>query len=462
MVRPVRLVVLLAVVLSAVVALAAPGSASARLTPAGERLHVVVVDRISDATWAELAHRGAVGLLRPSYGPTTNRRRALAELVRGTEVNARLGGVPAGKPLINTNKARVYPELQDVHRRPVAAARQADVERPALPHRRHRRRLPRAAHVAHHAHSRPRLGRRHRADHVAGTPDDDALLDTVEGRDRPAVPARPRDRLEQPAQVRRPLHPRGSAACPCAARPPRGDHGDPGRAARQPRSRDGAGLERGTAVRRALRGNGAPGVRPRAQVSQRVGAPCALRRRGRPLRLRDGHAAGVAGGEPVRADAELAVLGDRQPDRDAAARAAPRGGVPRAKALRDRGLRRVRRLRARGDDGQPAGLRRRRCDRARHRARGARGAAVQARSARLRRSARVRGGRRALDRLAGARPPGPEPLAQRVRRPRRGAGLVAREPGAALVRARAARMADGRSSSVRARCRLHALVALRT
>src|SRR3954452_586619 len=109
MVRPVRLVALLGVLLSAVVALAAPGSASARLTPAGESLHVVVVDRISDATWAELAHRGAVGLLRPGYGPTTNRRRALAELVRGAEVNARLGGVPKGKPLIDARKASVFP-----------------------------------------------------------------------------------------------------------------------------------------------------------------------------------------------------------------------------------------------------------------------------------------------------------------------------------------------------------------
>src|SRR3954468_17217415 len=78
MVRPVRLVALLGVLLSAVVALAAPGSASARLTPAGESLHVVVVDRISDATWAELAHRGAGGLLRPSYGPSTNPLRAPA------------------------------------------------------------------------------------------------------------------------------------------------------------------------------------------------------------------------------------------------------------------------------------------------------------------------------------------------------------------------------------------------
>ena len=109
MVRPVRLVVLLAVLLSAGVALAAPVTASARNTPRGEIRHVVIVDRMSDATFALLARRGAVGLLRPAYGPTTNRRRALAELVRGTEVSARLGGVPKGKPQINTNKAPVYP-----------------------------------------------------------------------------------------------------------------------------------------------------------------------------------------------------------------------------------------------------------------------------------------------------------------------------------------------------------------
>lgn len=109
MVRPIRLLALLGF-LSVVAALAAPGTASARNTPRGESFQagVVVVDRISDATFARLAHRGAVGLLRPGYGPTTNRRRALAELVRGTEVNARLGGVPAGTPLINTNKASVY------------------------------------------------------------------------------------------------------------------------------------------------------------------------------------------------------------------------------------------------------------------------------------------------------------------------------------------------------------------
>jgi hypothetical protein len=108
MVRPVRLVALLAVLLSAGVALAAPGPAAARVTPRGEGLHVVVVDRMSDATFKLLAERGAVGLLRPGYGPTTNRRRALAELVRGTEVNARLGGVPRGKPLINVHGVAAF------------------------------------------------------------------------------------------------------------------------------------------------------------------------------------------------------------------------------------------------------------------------------------------------------------------------------------------------------------------
>jgi hypothetical protein len=115
MVRPVRLVVLLAVLLSVGVALAAPGSASARVTPRGEKLRsgVIVVDRMSDATFRLLATRGAVGLLRPGFGPTTNRRRALAELVRGTEVNARLGGVPRGRPLLNVHNATVYTNCRE-------------------------------------------------------------------------------------------------------------------------------------------------------------------------------------------------------------------------------------------------------------------------------------------------------------------------------------------------------------
>jgi hypothetical protein len=112
MVRPVRLVALLGVLLAVCVALAVPGTASARNQQPGAPFSVVVVGRMSDATFKLLAERGAVGLVRPGYGPTTNRRRALAELVRGTEVNARLGGVPTGKPLINANKVRVFPNCK--------------------------------------------------------------------------------------------------------------------------------------------------------------------------------------------------------------------------------------------------------------------------------------------------------------------------------------------------------------
>lgn len=109
MVRSVRFLLLLTVLLAVSVALVAPGSADARMRPLGAPFRVFVLDRISNATFASLAERGAVGLLRPGYGPTTNRRRALAELVRGTEVNERLGGVPKGDPLIDVSKARVFP-----------------------------------------------------------------------------------------------------------------------------------------------------------------------------------------------------------------------------------------------------------------------------------------------------------------------------------------------------------------
>jgi hypothetical protein len=105
MVRPGRLVPLLATLVAVAVALVAPGTASARQQPIGAQFRVVVLNRITDSTFASLARRGAVGLMRPGVGPTTNRRRALAELVRGAEVNARLGGVPPGKPLIDTDKA---------------------------------------------------------------------------------------------------------------------------------------------------------------------------------------------------------------------------------------------------------------------------------------------------------------------------------------------------------------------
>jgi hypothetical protein len=109
MVRPVRVLPLLAMLVAAGVALVAPSPAAARNE--GQQaapFTVVVVDRMSHATFELLAKRGAVGLLRPSYGPTTNRRRALAELVRGAETNARLGGVPKGRRLVDANKIPIF------------------------------------------------------------------------------------------------------------------------------------------------------------------------------------------------------------------------------------------------------------------------------------------------------------------------------------------------------------------
>ena len=109
MVRRVCLLSLLAVLVATSVALGSPGTAAARNRPPGAPFRLYVLDRIDHPTFTVLARRGAVGLMRPGYGPTTNRRRALAELVRGAEVNARLGGVPTGKPLINASKAHAFP-----------------------------------------------------------------------------------------------------------------------------------------------------------------------------------------------------------------------------------------------------------------------------------------------------------------------------------------------------------------
>lgn len=111
MIRPTGLLRVFAIA-SAVCAsavLAVPGSAAARVSPTGAQFQVIVLNRLSAGTFALLAQRGAVGLLRPGYGPTTNRRHALAELVRGAEVNARLGGVPAGDPLFDVKRASVFP-----------------------------------------------------------------------------------------------------------------------------------------------------------------------------------------------------------------------------------------------------------------------------------------------------------------------------------------------------------------
>jgi hypothetical protein len=85
---------LVAVVLGTALLVAPPAEAGTG------RFRVVVEDHWSWGQFANFARRGAVGLLVPGVGPTTNRRRALAELERGAEVNANLGGVPRGPRLV--------------------------------------------------------------------------------------------------------------------------------------------------------------------------------------------------------------------------------------------------------------------------------------------------------------------------------------------------------------------------
>ena len=101
----VRLVIPLVVL----AALAAAGPAAAKTVPSQPPFRVLIFDQLSHSQFHYLAKRGAAGLLVPGVGPTTNRRQALAEMLRGAEVNARLGGVPAGPRLITATAATGYP-----------------------------------------------------------------------------------------------------------------------------------------------------------------------------------------------------------------------------------------------------------------------------------------------------------------------------------------------------------------
>ena len=83
--------------------------AAARTVPGSPPFAVVVVQHLGSGQLQRLAATGAVGLLVPEIGPTTNRRQSLAELERGTEVNARLGGVPGGPRLILPSFASSVP-----------------------------------------------------------------------------------------------------------------------------------------------------------------------------------------------------------------------------------------------------------------------------------------------------------------------------------------------------------------
>lgn len=77
--------------------------------PPQQPLEILVVSKLTDASLAQLARRGAVGLLVPGVGPTTSRRQALAALVRGVVRNARLGGVATGPVLVEVSAATDVP-----------------------------------------------------------------------------------------------------------------------------------------------------------------------------------------------------------------------------------------------------------------------------------------------------------------------------------------------------------------
>ncbi|HKI92091.1 MAG TPA: hypothetical protein VJ986_07300 [Gaiellaceae bacterium] len=94
--------------------LLAAAPAGAKTVPGQPPFRVLVLDHLNRAQFDQLARRGAVGLLVPGVGPTTNRRQSLAELVRGAEVNARMGGVPSGPRLVDPMHATGTPTGPDV------------------------------------------------------------------------------------------------------------------------------------------------------------------------------------------------------------------------------------------------------------------------------------------------------------------------------------------------------------
>jgi hypothetical protein len=104
--RRLGLLVLLASVGAGVLSVAPAG---AKTVPGSPPFRVLILKSISPAEFVHLSHEGAVGLLVPGVGPTTNLRQSLAELERGAEVNARLGGVPAGPRLILASDATGKP-----------------------------------------------------------------------------------------------------------------------------------------------------------------------------------------------------------------------------------------------------------------------------------------------------------------------------------------------------------------
>ena len=106
MLRRRRLLLFSLVALAGIVP-AAP--ALAKTVPGSPPFRVVILDHMAGWQLRQFARHGAVGLLVPGTGPTTNRRQALAQLVRGVRENAYLGGVPSGPPLVSATAATGTP-----------------------------------------------------------------------------------------------------------------------------------------------------------------------------------------------------------------------------------------------------------------------------------------------------------------------------------------------------------------
>lgn len=83
--------------------------AAAKTVPGSAPFRVVILDHMAGWQLRLFARHGAIGLLVPGTGPTTNRRQALAQLVRGVREDSYLGGVPKGPPLLSANQATGTP-----------------------------------------------------------------------------------------------------------------------------------------------------------------------------------------------------------------------------------------------------------------------------------------------------------------------------------------------------------------
>ena len=100
---------LLLICLIALAGIVSAAPAAAKTVPGAAPFRVVILDHMAGWQLRLFARHGAVGLLVPGTGPTTNRRQALAQLVRGVREDSYLGGVPEGPALLSANLATGTP-----------------------------------------------------------------------------------------------------------------------------------------------------------------------------------------------------------------------------------------------------------------------------------------------------------------------------------------------------------------